>query len=376
MDTITSDEIVTPALAFYPDVIHRNIDVTLKLLNGEPDRWRPHVKTAKSLRTMRHFVERGVNYFKCATTLELLTLCEAGARDVLVAFPSVGARARRIQEIAAMYPSVAVSVLIENLAHLEGFDKTRIGVFIDVNSGMNRTGVSQENPADLVCLALDLRNHGFLFRGLHYYDGHHRQQDLQERRAAAWAGYDKLLSSVSAIENSGVAVQEIVTSGTPSFPCALEYPFFREASFAHRFSPGTVVYNDLTSLSQLPSEWGYDYAAVVLTTVVSQPSPDRVTCDAGHKAVSADSGFPNCAVRDWPGLVPLSASEEHLPIQITPGARQPKIGDILALIPKHVCPTVNNFDHALLIREGRIAGIERVSARGRESPLPAAFECA
>jgi D-serine deaminase-like pyridoxal phosphate-dependent protein len=35
-------------------------------------------------------------------------------------------------------------------------------------------------------------------------------------------------------------------------------------------------------------------------------------------------------------------------------------------VPRHVCPTVNNFDHALIVAAGGIIGVERVTARGRE----------
>lgn len=48
----------------------------------------------------------------------------------------------------------------------------------------------------------------------------------------------------------------------------------------------------------------------------------------------------------------------------------PALGEALYLIPRHVCPTVNNFDAALLVRNGKVEAVERVSARGREMPLP------
>ena len=139
--------------------------------------------------------------------------------------------------------------------------------------------------------------------------------------------------------------------------------------FSHRVSPGTIVYNDITSLAQLPREWGYVFAALVATTVVSKPRPDIITCDAGHKAVSADAGFPNCAVVGRPDLEPLRPSEEHMTLRLRDSSTIPKIGDVLFLAPKHVCPTINNFDHAMLVRGTRIVGVAPVTARGRENPL-------
>jgi D-serine deaminase-like pyridoxal phosphate-dependent protein len=119
----------------------------------------------------------------------------------------------------------------------------------------------------------------------------------------------------------------------------------------------------------LPSSFGYRPAALVLSRVVSTSVAGRVACDAGHKAVSVDAGVPNCVVLGWEGLVPLHPSEEHLPISVAAGAATPALGEILYLVPKHVCPTVNNFSQALIVEDGEVAGVEAVSARGREGPI-------
>jgi D-serine deaminase-like pyridoxal phosphate-dependent protein len=94
-----------------------------------------------------------------------------------------------------------------------------------------------------------------------------------------------------------------------------------------------------------------------------------VTCDAGHKTVSADAGVPTCVVLGHPELTPLSPSEEHLPIAVSDNTAGPQLGDALFLLPRHICPTVNNFDSALLVRNGHIESVEDVTARGRETPL-------
>jgi len=84
--------VLTPALLIYPELAEANIRATLRLLGGDANRWRPHVKTAKLEFIMRMLAADGVTNFKCATTLELLTACRAGARDVLVAYPLQGAK--------------------------------------------------------------------------------------------------------------------------------------------------------------------------------------------------------------------------------------------------------------------------------------------
>jgi len=362
-------DVMTPALVVYPELVASNIERTLALLGGDADRWRVHIKTAKLGYTLRMMVERGVGNFKCATTLELLVACQCGAADVLLAYPSVGANARRVREIAEQFQEVRLSVLVENQEQLEQWRGSRLGVFIDINPGMNRTGLVQSHGEEIVRLVRAIATSGLEFRGLHYYDGQHRAPDERERTAAAHDGYHRLLEIVKEIARIGVRVTEVITAGTPTLPSSLSFEGFRNAGFLHRVSPGTIVYCDATSLAQLPKEYGYRSAVLVLTRVVSHPRAGMVTCDAGHKAVSADSGVPTGVVVGHPELTPLSPSEEHLPVEVEGGAAGPTIGEALYLLPRHVCTTVNNFDDALLVRKGEIESVEKVTARGRETPL-------
>jgi D-serine deaminase-like pyridoxal phosphate-dependent protein len=363
------EDVLTPALLLYPEIVASNIERTLDLLGGDANRWRVHIKTAKLGYTLRMLVERGIRNFKCATTLELLVACRSGAGDVLFAYPAVGANARRVREIADQFSQVRISVLAENGQQVGQWCGSRVGVFLDMNPGMDRTGIEQSHSDKVVELCRAIGNLGLEFRGLHYYDGHYGGLEQRERTAVAHAGYERLLNVVSELERSGIRVPELVTAGTPTFPCALSYEGFRRGGFIHRVSPGTVVYCDTTSLAQLPSEYGYRPAVLVLTRVVSQPRAGIVTCDAGHKAVAADAGVPTCVVVGHSELTPLSPSEEHLPMALQQGATGPQVGEALHLLPRHVCPTVNNFDCALLVRDGEVKSVEKVSARGREAPL-------
>ncbi|HKP10815.1 MAG TPA: alanine racemase [Blastocatellia bacterium] len=362
-------EVMTPALAIYAERVDANIETTLRLVGGDANRLRPHVKTAKLASVMRQWAAHGVTNFKCSTSLELLTVCEAGAADVLLAYPAVGAGARRVRELADQFDAVRVSALVESAEQIEAWRGSRVGLFVDINPGMDRTGLRQEEMNEIIRLAHAVEASGQPFRGLHYYDGHMSKYAMAEREPLAHRGYDRLMEIISALEQAGLSVTEVITAGTPAFPCTLSYAGFRQAAFVHRASPGTVVYCDCTSLAQLPAEYGYRPAAVVVSTVVSRPSARRVTCDAGHKTVSADAGTPTCGVLGREELLPAKPSEEHLPLDVADGASLPEIGETLYLVPMHVCPTVNNFDHALIVKGGTIIAIERIAARGREAPL-------
>jgi len=353
-----AESLLTPALVVYPELVESNILATLKLMGGDANRWRPHIKTAKIPSVIRQMIGHHVRCFKCATTLELLTACEAGADDVLLAFPVTGANARRVVELVRQFPATRVSVLVESREQAESWSGTSVGIFIDVNPGMNRTGISQERGADILELA---RNVGSAFRGLHYYDGH-------ATGAAAQAGYDRLLEIVGVVSAAGCAPGEVITSGTPAAQAALAHAGLSAGPFQHRVSPGTVVYNDMSSLAQLPG-LGYAAAVVVLATVISHPAAGMFTCDAGHKSVSADAGVPTCQVVGHPEFLPLKPSEEHLPVQVSAPGAVPEIGSLIYLMPRHVCPTVNNFDEAVMVAGGEIRGFERVRARGHESGI-------
>jgi len=361
--------LLTPALLIDRGRVQHNITTTLRLLGGDANRWRPHVKTAKLGYIMRMLVDAGIAKVKCATTLELTVACQAGARDVLVAYPLIGANAARVREIAEQNPGVAVSVLVENESQVAQWRGTPLGLFIDVNPGMNRTGVPEDHSETILRLTQAIAASGARFGGLHYYDGHLSKYGFGERCAQAHPGYERLMQIVDALAALGIEVPEVITAGTPAFPCSLSFPRFSNARFVHRVSPGTIVYCDATSLAQLPPDYGYLPAAVVMTRVVSHPAAGMITCDAGHKTVSADAGVPTCMVLGHPELEPLTPSEEHLPMRVAGGAPVPPIGELLFLVPRHVCPTVNNFDDAVIVGNANLMAVEPVSARGRERPI-------
>ena len=354
-------DILTPALVIYPDFVAANISETIQRLGGDPDRWRPHVKTAKLAFVMKQLMTSGVRNFKAATTLELRTLCELGASDVLVAYPATGYCRKRVAQLAVQYPNTRVSFLVDNVEAALGWKDKAVGWFVDINPGMNRTGMPEK---DVLEAATILGGHES-FRGLHYYDGHIHGDGPGE--AQATKGYARLAELIHLLHDRGIEVPEVVTSGTPTFGAAVDHSPLRTFGSIHRVSPGTVVYCDVNSLTEVPATSGYVPAALVLSTVVSKPGDDMVTCDAGHKSVSADAGVPTCAVLGHPEFEPQTPSEEHLTIKLNGGVC-PRVGDQFYLVPRHVCPTINSFDEALLVRSGAVIGIERVSARGRESP--------
>ncbi len=366
-------ELMTPALAVDLDRVRRNVAREIALAGG-PERWRPHVKTAKISAVLRELVRSGVRQFKCATTREAVCLLEVlrdegvAGGDLLLAYPLVGPGLIRLGRIAEQYAEARLSVLVETAASVPELPANVDG-FIDINPGMHRTGVlldGEDGARRVGALAARL---GARFRGLHYYDGHHSQADPEVRRAAIHAGYESLLELVRTLGAAGTPVREAITAGTPAF---LEGAGFRgftsEADLVHRLSPGTVVYHDLRTERENPA-LGLEPAALVHARVVSHPRAGRVTCDAGSKAVAFEGRGPHCLALGRPELEAETPNEEHLPLRIARGARTPERGELLALFPWHVCPTVNLADEAVLVEDGRVLGVVPVSARGHELRL-------
>jgi D-serine deaminase-like pyridoxal phosphate-dependent protein len=360
------EQMLTPVLTIFRDAVDANIAATIKNAGGDPARLRPHIKTAKLLSVVRRYVECGILQCKCATTLELAVACEAGMRDVLVAYPMVGANAQRVRELSTRHPSVAVSVLVDHPKELTGWEP-QTGMFVDVNPGMDRTGVNPEHVEEVLKLVHVIVDFGYCFRGLHYYDGHLGSLGLEERKSRALEGYERLVRLAGTVKEAGFDVGEVITSGSSVFLFASAFSPLLTGDFLLRVSPGATIYGDLTVQQQLPPPFGYRPAALVATRVVSHPRSDLLTCDAGVKAVAVFAGLPNCAVLGRPELVPQRMSEEHLTLQAPAGTALPEIGEILFLIPRHAGLTVNNFSEALVVSADGSAILEPVSARGRES---------
>ena len=363
------EQMLTPVLIVYRALVDANIAAAIRHA-GMPNRLRPHIKTAKLERVIRRYVDFGIHQCKCATTREFEVACSAGMRDVLVAYPMMGANARRIQELSARFPGVNVSVLVDDRIQIEQWDRS-IGIFLDVNPGMDRTGIRAEQSERALELARAVIDSGRTFRGLHYYDGHLGSCEFEKRRELATGGYKQLAKLASEMEAAGFDVGEVITSGSAVFMFACDYAPLATAKWTLRVSPGAAIYGDTNAMEMIPAEYGFRPAAVVATRVVSHPRPDLLTCDAGLKAVAGFAGLPNCAVAGWPELAPQRMSEEHLTLQARPGSILPEPGSILYLVPRHAGLTVNNFDVALFQSSNGTVTLEPVSAQGHEPPIQA-----
>ena len=371
LDPALLERVMTPALVVYEAKVRANLERMKDYLHGDVTRWRVHLKTTKIPEVYAMLVEAGLRAFKCATVrearcmLEVLAAANIDDGDLLIAYPIQGPAMRRAASLAAEFPNTAVSVLSEDAQHAAAVPTT-LGVFVDVNPGMHRTGIELSDRDRILAVA---RAAGTRLRGIHFYDGHIHDATADARRAAAHSIYQSLVTLITELDGDGIAVQEVITSGTPTFRYALDFDGFANGRVAqcttrHRISPGTVVFHDLQSDEEL-EDLNLEPAAIVLSRIVSHPREGIVTCDAGSKSIAAECGNPVGFAVGHPHLEGLSPSEEHLPLRIDRGDA-PALGSVLHLVPRHVCPSVNLAEYALLVRADGRAEVVAVAGRAHE----------
>jgi len=356
------EQLQTPTLLIDLDAVRHNVATMKHYLDGDWRRWRPHVKTCKVAEVLELLLEAGVRRFKVATTRECELLVEvAGKRpiDVLFAQAQHGANLERLAAIAQSHARHAFALLSEDAAHAADVAARRLGVFVDLDPGFHRSGVPLRDRERALAV---VEAAGDALRGLHCYEGHLHDGTALERTAAARAIFAELVALARSLPRCG----ELVTSGTPTFTAALAYEPLRQ--FDHTVSPGTVVYWDARS-AELGVE-GFACAVQVQARVIAAPAADRVTLDAGSKALDAASGDPCAVALGAFHLRALHPSEEHLPMVVERGPAPP-LGALLRLLPRHVCPTVNLADEAGLIEGGELRAVVPVRGRGHETlPQP------
>jgi D-serine deaminase-like pyridoxal phosphate-dependent protein len=355
------EKIDSPQLVVFEDRVKYNIDRAIELV-GEIGRFRPHVKTNKTAEVMQFMLDAGISKFKCATIAEAELLGRLKAPDVLLAYQPVGPKVKRFLNLVEAYPETKFSCLIDYLETAEKIADTfsenvkDIEVYIDINAGMNRSGIKTEFALELYKRCYNLR--GIRIKGLHLYDGHFRQFDIKERKVACDVNFVQLTNLAKAIEDSGFPKPIIIAGGSPTFPIHAQ----RETV---ECSPGTFVFWDKT-YGDICKEQPFLPAAIVVTRVISLPDEGKICIDLGHKSIAAENDISKRVYfLNAPELRLFSQSEEHGVVEA--GANhQFKPGDVLYILPYHVCPTVALYNQMISINYLGEINYWEVKARDRK----------
>jgi D-serine deaminase-like pyridoxal phosphate-dependent protein len=330
---------------------------------------RPHVKTHKSPRIAAEQMRLGAVGLTCATPRELEVMSET-CSNLLLAHPPVGAA--KVRRVLSLDPDVRLTVAIDSVDAAEPLAEAAdaagrdVDVFVEVDVGMRRVGVA--TPAEAVAIARRLRALSPLkYRGIAFYPGHVRQHRLRQDESLGKLR-DDLAGWLAALGDEGLA-PEIVSGG--STPAAWR---MHEVTGVTEVRPGTYVYNDRATVDVGACGWE-DCALTVLATVISTAVPGQAVVDAGSKALGREplpageeAGY-GCLLERTDVRV-IRMSEEHGILDLRTTDWQPKVGDVVRIVPNHVCIVVHLNDMIHGIRGMVVESSWPVSARGRV-PQPA-----
>lgn len=355
------DEVYSPALLIFPDRVESNIIKMIEIA-GDPSRLRPHVKTHKIPEIVRLQMKYGISKFKCATIAEAEMTAECGAEDILLAYQPVGPNIERFFRLRKRYPGIKISCLadceniIRELSENAVKNNSEAFVWLDINIGMNRTGVV---PGEVALKLYNLIAELPMINpeGLHAYDGHIHETDYSLREKICNDAFLPVQELIYDLEKSGHKGIKVVAGGTPTFP-------IHSLRKAVETSPGTTLLWDYGYSSSFV-DMDFLHSAVLLTRIVSKPSADLICIDLGHKAVASEMPPPRIIIRGIDNYEFISHNEEHMVFR-TYLAHKMNAGDILYCIPYHICPTVDRFDKVSVVREGKVTEQWNVVARKRE----------
>ena len=412
-------ELLTPALLFDRDKIEKNLQRTIALAGSADNIWL-HIKTHKTAEMIKMAQALGIEQFKAATLTEAELLASCRAKKVVFAYPLVGPAVESYVRLAKKYPETQFFAIGDDLGQIARLIDVsqKAGVWIpwlvDVNTGLNRTGVPIEELADFVKRAVEAADshtaenvavHGdsqtvetgasgevvshaaaapraaHLPVGLHCYDGHLGIPDFDARMEAVTAyvkeieAQIRLLEADNAVQEAYAAqrllpgdkvcqseVQEAekllplrIMGGTPTMPCHIR---LQDGAV----SPGTTVLWD-SGYGKRYADLTFETAAAVLTRVISRPAPGIFTLDLGYKGIASDPPESRGVLVGMSHAKALFQNEEHWTFQMEEGheAACPSVGQEFCVIPTHICPTCALYDKAYIIERENNSMVDRVT---------------
>jgi D-serine deaminase-like pyridoxal phosphate-dependent protein len=357
MSTLKEDiarEFGTPAVVIDLDIVTHNIARLQAACEAKGLANRPHIKTHKSplLATMQR--EAGASGITCQKLGEAEIMAEAGFDDILISYNLIGEE--KMDRLAPLMHRARMIVSADNPVAVDGYVTAAakagrpLEVVIECDTGRERAGVASAREA--IELARHIASHeGLRFAGFLLYAPEDAIVETQAFLDDALAG----------IREHGLEAAIISTGGTPNLA---NLGRIRGAT-EHR--AGTYIFNDRMMVACGAATLD-DCALHVYSTVVSRAGPERGILDAGSKTLTADPGGGLDGyglIREYPQARIAKFAEEHGFLDLAASAKKPEIGEIVRIVPNHVCVVVNMVDRLVAVRGGEIVGEVHVAARGR-----------
>jgi D-serine deaminase-like pyridoxal phosphate-dependent protein len=314
---------------------------------------RPHIKTHKNPMLAQMQIKGGAHGITCQKIGEAEVMAAAGIDDILISYNLLGeekmARLGALQAKANMTVAADNSVVVAGLPQAAKASGRPLSVVVECDTGRKRAGV--ETPAEAIALAREIAGlDGLKFAGFMLYP-------TETGWAEAQKFYDEALAGVRA---HGLDVSMVSTGGTPN----LKNLGKLKGGTEHRF--GTYIYHDRMQVAAGVATWD-DCALHVYSTVVSRAAPDRGILDAGSKTLTSDTGGleGHGLILEHPEAKIARFAEEHGFLDLSRSNTRPKVGDVVRIVPNHVCVVVNMVDRLVATRGDEIVGEMPVAARGK-----------
>ncbi|MGW9684256.1 D-TA family PLP-dependent enzyme [Flagellimonas sp. 2504JD1-5] len=355
------DAVDSPSIVLYNEHLKFNIDEMAALVNNKTDRLMPHIKTNKMPEVLKLLLAKGISNFKASTIAEAEIAAEVGAHSVLIAHQLVGPKMDRFLNLMKHFSSTHFSTIVDDtetallLNKKAQENQLNVNIYIDINNGMNRSGIKIGPALDSLLLVIrDCKN--LQFGGLHVYDGHLRDPEFSIRNKKIESGFKDVTVYFDALQKIYPNI-ELVCGGTPSFTSHL----LRESRIT---SPGTCVLWDWGYSAKL-TEQNFKYAALLVARIISKPTEGIVTLDLGHKSVASENPIDKrVKFLNIDNYELLSQSEEHGVLKVS-NWQELKIGDVFYGVPYHICPTINLHDEVSVIENGQKIASWEITARKR-----------
>jgi D-serine deaminase-like pyridoxal phosphate-dependent protein len=344
----------TPAVVIDLDRVERNIARLQATCDAAGLANRPHIKTHKSPVLAQMQRDAGAKGITCQKIGEAEVMAAAGLDDILISYNLLGED--KTSRLGDLLRRAKVTVAADNPVVVEGLPRAAaiagrdLGVVVECDTGRKRAGV--ETAAEAVALARDIASRpGLTFAGFLLYPPETAMAETQRFLDEALAG----------VREAGLEPRIISTGGTPNLKN------LGRIAGATEHRAGTYIFNDRMMVACGAATLD-DCALHVVATVVSRAAPERGILDAGSKTLTSDPG----GGLDGYGLIvehPQARidrfAEEHGFLDLAACNDRPKIGDVVSIVPNHVCVVVNMVDRLVATRGGEIVGEIPVAARGK-----------
>ncbi|MGJ4998930.1 D-TA family PLP-dependent enzyme [Bradyrhizobium sp. HKCCYLS3077] len=343
----------TPCAVIDMDKVERNIARIQAQCDAAGVANRPHIKTHKSPALAKLQIEAGAQGITCQKIGEAEIMADAGISNILISYNLIGEE--KMARLAALQAKADMTVAADNATVIAGLPQAAkqsgrtLSVVVECDTGRKRAGV--ETPAEAIQLARQIKaSEGLRFAGFMLYPTESGWDDAQRF-------YDEALAGVRA---EGLEASIVSTGGSPN----LKNLGKLKGATEHR--PGTYIYNDRMQVAAGVATWD-DCALHIYSTVVSRAAPERGILDAGSKTLTTDTGGldGHGLILEHPEAKIARFAEEHGFLDLSRSNTRPNVGDVVRIVPNHVCVVVNMMDEVVMVRGEEILGTLPVAARGK-----------